>query len=185
GLFLDKAHGEEVRRFAAAYRSLPAHKLETVGPTTDPVAVRQGPDGDRHCFYLVNREYYEVRVVVRFSREPGAVRDLATGEELAAARSLALTLGPYELRSLSAPAAIAVTGFVATPAEDIARALRAEAAEVLAALAAVQDRGTFVPGAAELAAELPQALAAGRLAWVRRALSSYAVQRSRQVAGTH
>jgi hypothetical protein len=34
GLFLDKAHGDELRRFAAAYRALPRKKLERVGGTT-------------------------------------------------------------------------------------------------------------------------------------------------------
>ncbi|MCX6624780.1 MAG: family 10 glycosylhydrolase, partial [Acidobacteria bacterium] len=40
GLYLDKAHSAQIRRFAAAFRVLPRQKFTTVGGSTDPVAVR-------------------------------------------------------------------------------------------------------------------------------------------------
>ena len=49
GLFLDKAHSGELRRFAAVYRRLPAEKFVTVGATTDPVAVRTIVCGEGRC----------------------------------------------------------------------------------------------------------------------------------------
>lgn len=178
GLFLDKAHTDELRRFAAAYRALPRRKLRQVGAGIDPVAVRQGEDNGRRVFYLVNREYYEIPVEVRFSGAPAALTDLATGEALPAGERWSVTLGPYELRVLAVPLTVEVTGFAATPPAGITADLSARAGEVLAALESVRASGWVVPGAAELQDELPAALAESRLAWVRRALGSYAAQRA-------
>jgi hypothetical protein len=177
GLFLDKAHTDELRRFAAAYRSLPRRKLGQVGERLDPVAVRQGEDNGRRVFYLVNREYYEIPVEVRFSRVPAALTDLATSEALPAGERWSVTLGPYEVRALAVPREIEVTGFTATPPPSIAADLTRRADEVLVAVDAVLAAGWVVPGATELRNELPAALAKGRLAWIRRALGSYAAQR--------
>ncbi|MEW6755518.1 MAG: hypothetical protein AB1505_31750, partial [Candidatus Latescibacterota bacterium] len=79
GLFLDKAHGEAIGRFAAAFRALPRRRFATVGASTDPVAVRQLACEGKRFVYLVNREYYPVEVEIELAGEPGKVVDLATG----------------------------------------------------------------------------------------------------------
>ena len=67
GLFLDKAHTEAIQQFARAYRALPRQKFDTVGTSTDPVAVRTLVHDGRRYFYAVNRDYYPVKVDVAFT----------------------------------------------------------------------------------------------------------------------
>jgi hypothetical protein len=82
GLFLDKAHTEQIQRFAQAYRALPKEKFETVGTSTDPVAVRTLVRDDRRYFYIVNRDFYPIELEVTFSKAPGEVLDLLTNKTL-------------------------------------------------------------------------------------------------------
>ena len=182
GLFLDKAHSEELRRFAAAYRALPRRKFETVGGTTDPVAVRTLVQDGKRYFYLVNRDYYPVRVALAFDRSPGRVQDLATGQNLRAARRWELTLGPYELRSFAVARDIGLTGFKAEPPPAIATALLADGRKALTDLDAARAAGRVIPGMDEMRHDIERAIAAQRLAWLRRALSSYIVRKCRESA---
>jgi hypothetical protein len=181
GLFLDKAHTELLQGFAPAYRSLPAVQFATVGSSTDPVAVRTVLHGGRRYLYLVNREYYPVEVRVRFSGRPIGLQDLATGEPIAAAADWEVVLGPYQLRALALCDQVGVDGFTATPPAPVAQALAEQVGQAAHDLALLAARGLALPGAEQLWRELPAALAAGRLAWVRRALHSYVVRKSRQL----
>ncbi len=179
GLFLDKAHGEYLRRFAPAYRALPNQPFETVGTVTDPVAVRTlVADGQRYL-YAVNRDYYPVAVTVTLGTAPKWLRDLADGREWPAVRVLDLVLEPYGLRTFALPAEVVVEGFCAVPTGEVKAALCAEAGEALAAIAQVRANGRWVPGMDELAARLRAAVADGRLALVRRLLGSYIVRQAR------
>ena len=178
GLFLDKAHGEWLRPFAAAYCRLPRQRLQTVGDRTDPVAVRQGVDGDRRVLYAVNREPYAVDLQVQFERAPTWCTDLATGAAVAVTDTWATRLGPYELRCLAVPPDAPVAGFTATAPTAVTRALAAQVQTVLAALERAGADGLVIPGAAALQAQLAPALAAGRLAWLRHAVHSYAARRA-------
>jgi len=176
GLFLDKAHTEEIARFARAYRALPCGKFDTVGKTTDPVAVRTLLRDRLRYVYLVNREYYPVEVAVAFRSEPKGLRDLASGEAVAAQQDWTLTLGPYELRSFSLAPEVEIVGFAAKVPADIVRALTEDANRAFEAMARVRAAGRFIPGMDELEKGMRGALAEGRYAWLRRALTSYCVR---------
>lgn len=183
GLFLDKAHTDELRRFAAAYRSLPKTTFKTVGGSTDPAAVRTLLREGRCYFYAINREYYPVQVELRFDRSPGSVRDLATGHTLRVSRRWELTLGPYELRSFAVAAASPVTGFIAHPPVEIASTLLADGRQAIRQLADARAAGHLIPGLNELLRGLDSAIKEQRLAWLRRALTSYAVRKCRELLG--
>ena len=183
GLFLDKAHSEQLQQFARAYRALPRQKFTTVGPSTDPVAVRTLVCDNRRYIYAVNRDYYPVNVQMDFSSAPTNAEDLASRQ----ARSLpsdltSFVLGPYELRSFSVGSDIEVARFHATPPESIVTQLRTEAEQTLAAIAKARAAGTPVPGMDEVERGIRAALATGRLAWLRRALSSYIARKCRELS---
>ena len=86
GLFLDKAHSQQLQQFARAYRALPRRKFATVGSSTDPVAVRTLVWDGRRYFYAVNRDYYPVNVEMVFSGKPTDAEDLAIGKKIASRR---------------------------------------------------------------------------------------------------
>ncbi len=179
GLFLDKAHCEEIRRFAAAYRALPREKFVTIGASTDPVAARTLVYGGQRYLYLVNREYYPVQVRVAFDR-PARLSDLAARTTLDAGREWNVTLEAYQLIAFTLAPEIAVTDFHATPPRDVAVALEAVARQALGSLDAAAAHGLFIPGAAQIRSGIQAALAGQRWAYLRRALTSYAVRRARQ-----
>ena len=183
GLFLDKAHSEELRCFAAAYRALPRKKFQTVGGTTDPVAVRTLLHDGKRYFYLVNRDYYPVRVELAFDHSPGKVQDLGTGENLRASRRWELMLGPYELRSFAVPHGVGLTGFTSEAPPAIASALLADAQKALHDLDAARAAGWLIPGMEEMQDDIVRAIAVPRLAWLRRALTSYIVRKCRETTG--
>jgi len=173
GLFLDKAHSEEIRQFALAYRALPRRKFVTVGGSTDPVAVRTLCGDARRHFYAVNRDYYPVTVLITFNRDPSDLRDLATGESVKASRRWRLALGPYQLRSFAVAPDAEIVEFAATPPENVAKVLAEEAECAFRAFEDARRRGLCIPGMDEFETRMRAALAEGRLAWLRRALTSY------------
>ena len=116
GLFLDKAHSQQLQQFARAYRALPRRKFTTVGPSTDPVAVRTLVWDNRRYIYAVNRDYYPVNVEMVFSSTPTDAEDLAIGKKIAADDLASFVLGPYELRSFSVGSEIEVARFDADAA---------------------------------------------------------------------
>lgn len=181
GLFLDKAHTAELRHFAAAYRALPRKKFETVGSTTDPVVVRTLLHNGKRYFYLVNRDYYPVRVALEFTRSPGKVQDLSKGTTLRASRHWELTLGPYELRSFAIAHHVGLAGFTPKAPADIADALLADGRQALRDLDAARAAGWLIPGMEEMRDDIERAIATQRLAWLRRALTSYIVRKCREI----
>lgn len=180
GLFLDKAHTEEIAGFARAFRALPRKKFLTAGTTTDPVAVRTLVSDNLRYAYAVNREYYPVEVTISFGAEPAGLRDLATGNAIDTGPAWTLTLGPYELRVVALSPNVDVSGFSTRVPGDIAQALRDEAAAALAAFEKVRASGRFVPGMDEMEKDMRGALEEGRFAWLRRALTSYCVRTCRE-----
>jgi len=184
GLFLDKAHSEELRGFAAAYRALPKAKFETVGATTDPVAVRTLVRDGRRYLYLVNRDYYPVRVELSFDRPPGKLQELATGATVRVPKRWDIFAGPYELRSFAVAPAARLTGFTTQAPVEIASALLTDARKAVRELADLRAAGHLIPGMDEMRRGLESAIAEQRLAWLRRALTSYVVRKSREVSGS-
>ena len=71
GLILDTGHAELIQSFALAYRALPAKKFETVGDSTDPVAVRTLVCDGKRYLYLVNRHHKPVSVEVQLKLRDG------------------------------------------------------------------------------------------------------------------
>ncbi|MCC7261398.1 MAG: hypothetical protein IT369_02640 [Candidatus Latescibacteria bacterium] len=181
GLFLDKAHTEELQRFARAFCALPRQRFHTVSNRTDPVALRQLLHEGRYYCYLVNREYYPVQVEVEFNRLGAEVCDLAEHHTFSAPWRWQLTLGPYELRAFTFPAHTWVHTFAALAPPAIIQALQAEVQQALADLEQAEARDHFIPGAATLRQGIERALSEGRLAWLRRALYSYPMRRCRQL----
>jgi hypothetical protein len=175
GLFLDKCHGEEIRRFALAFRALPAEKFDTVGGSTDPVTVRTLVTGGRRYLYLVNRDYYPVEVDLVFAQAPGPLTDLATGAAIPGATHMTLSLAPYELRSLALAPEAAVPEFTVRSPPAIISGLTAQADAALAAIRRAHASGRFILGAEELATGMQASMNEKRWAWLRHALTSYPV----------
>lgn len=183
GLFLDKAHTEAIQQFSRAYRALPREKFTTVGGTIDPVVMRELVRDGRRYFYAVNRDYYPVKVDVAFSNVARRAEDLATGEKMDLPQEWPLVLGPYELRSFAVGPETEITGFTASPPDSIAKSLRQEGELVLAAMAKLRTAGQAIAGMDEMEERLRAALAAGRFAWLRRAMTGYVVRKCRALAG--
>jgi hypothetical protein len=179
GLFLDKAHSEMIQQFARAYRALPRAKFTTVGTTTDPVAVRTLVRAGRRYCYAVNRDYYPVKLDVTFNVKPMAAEDLATGQKIDLPQQWLFTLGPYELRSFALAPDAEIVRFQATPPEQIARALKEEADLALTALDKARKAGKPLAGMDAMEQQIRAAVGDGRLAWLRRALTSYIVRKCR------
>ncbi len=181
GLFLDKAHSEALQRFARTYRALPRERFGTIGATTDPVAVRTLlHDGTRYL-YAINRDYYPVALEITFNSPAEDMRDLSNDGPVAAGTSWQGTLAPYELRAFTLSPAVAITGFTAAPPQDIQKALVVEAENALRLFARVRAKGARIPGLDLFEKRIQTALAEGRYAWLRRALTGYIVRHCREL----
>jgi len=110
GLTLDTGHAELIRPFALAYRALPARKFDTVGTSTDPVAVRTLMCDGKRYLYLVNRRHQPVSVEVRLDKPTGKATDLATNQQTEAPSRWPVALGPYQLRSFGIAPEVEVAG---------------------------------------------------------------------------
>jgi hypothetical protein len=177
GLFLDKAHTPELQRFAAAYRALPNVRFETIGHSTDPVAVRTlVHDGVRYL-YVVNRERWDLHVSIEGI---GEMTDLVTGECI----SDSIALGPYELWSFTMSADVEITGFDADVPADVLDRLRRDQERVLTAMATARGKGFSIPGADIIGPGIRAALDDGRIAWLRRALTGYTARKALELVGS-
>jgi hypothetical protein len=178
GLFLDKAHSEELRRFAPAYRALPAEKFETVGDSTDPVAVRTlvPRNEPQRYLYLVNREYYPVSVTLNLS-QAGELTNLADGATLKAASEWTLELQPYELRSFTIAPEVEPLGFTVTIPAAIETALQRDTEQALSDIAVVRQAGHAIAGRDRIEADLRQSLAAKHVSRLRHLLTGYHVRK--------
>jgi len=76
--------GQEARarRFARAFRSLPAKRFADIPGLTDPVCGRELHDPAGHFFYLVNRMSVPVEAFLGFTRGDVVVRDLVEGRDI-------------------------------------------------------------------------------------------------------
>ena len=181
GLFLESVNTERIQRFARAYRALPATKFNTVGGSTDPVAVRSLVHEGRQFLYLVNRDYYPVAVELALSG-PAKVTELATQQVLDAPSQWAMTLGPYELRSFALDSGVTVGGFTAAPPPGIVSQLQKDAEIALARFERLKAANAALPiGADRMEADIRAAVDAGRYAWLRRALHGYIVRKCEQL----
>ncbi len=76
--------GQEARarRFARAFRSLPAKRFADIPGLSDPVCGRELHDPAGHFFYLVNRMGVPVEALVGFTRRDVVLRDLVEGRDI-------------------------------------------------------------------------------------------------------
>ena len=182
GLYVDAGHDKMMQGFAKAYRTLPEQKFETVGTTTDPVTVRTLVVNGKRFLYMVNREYYPVKVNINFNNRPSQFTDLATSQKLDASQKWEVTLGSYELRSLGMLPATEVVDFTATVPTGIVNELTKNADAAATAANTLQSRKVELPvGTEKLLADIKMALKEGRYAWARRALNSYPVRKTEQL----
>ncbi len=181
GLFLDKAHSEELRDFARAYRALPAEKFETVGFSTDPVAVRTLIHGGKRYFYLVNREYYPIKVHLSFNKKVEKLFDLASEKTFTASKQWTLELNPYELKSFSTSSQFTIQGFTVTAPTQIINILKKESKQTVVHFAKIKSKGKFIPGMDEIQKGIESALAEGRFSWLRHALTGYQACKCREL----
>ena len=183
GLFLDKAHSEEIEIFAKAYRALPAEKFETIGTSTDPVAVRTlVKDGVRYL-YIVNREYYSVDVEVRIDQLNDYVIDLSTQQRVNISIPWKLKLGPYELKSFFLHPDTTIQNFIVYPPEIIVRNLMAEAQNALSQNHQIQVKEYFIAGLDKTAQDIESALQQHRWSRLRHLLTSYPICKCREILG--
>ena len=182
GLYLDTGHDKMMQGFAKAYRTLPEQKFETVGATTDPVAVRTLVVNGKRYLYMVNREYYPVKVSINFNNTPSQFTDLATSQKLDASQKWEVTLGSYELRSLGMLPATEVVDFTVTVPTEIVNELTQKAEEAATAANTLQSKKVELPvGTEKLLTDIKTALKEGRYAWARRALNSYPIRKTGQL----
>jgi hypothetical protein len=182
GLYVDTGHDKLIQGFAKAYRTLPEQKFETIGTTTDPVAVRTLVLNGKRYLYIVNREYYPVKVVINFKTSPSQFKDLATSQKLNASRNWEFILGSYELRSVGMSPETEVEDFVATVPAEIVNELTRKAEVATTAADTLQNRKIELPvGETRMLCEIKTALKEGRYAWTRRALNSYPMRKTEQL----
>ncbi len=183
GLFTDTGHAELMQNFAKAYRTLPAERFKTVGISTDPVAVRTLVSNGKRYLYLVNREYYPVKVKLQLNQKSNVLTDLVSGQTIKTSTEPELTIGPYELRSLGLSPESEPTGFSVTESSEITAQLNQQLAKVAINLENLKKSKIDWPvGAGQLLSEIKTALKEGRYAWARRALDSYPIRKADELA---
>ncbi len=183
GLFVDTGHAALMQGFASAYRTLPAEKFGTVGPSTDPVAVRTLVTGNKRYLYLVNREYYPIQVKLKLGKKLNLLTNLVTNQTIKASDELIITLNPYELRSLGMdPKSEIISSIVTPPAEIISQLTQ----QILKATTNIEklnkDKIELPVGAVRLLADIKVAIKEGRVAYARRALDSYPIRKVGELA---
>jgi hypothetical protein len=171
-----------IQSFAKAYRILPAKKFKTLGTTTDPVAVRSLLLNGKRYFYLVNREYYPVKVSLHFNRDKNDFADLVTGQKINTSELFQIELGPYALRSFLADADTEIAGFEAVIPEAIKSALLQEAEKVKSDIAKVKNSGKELPESiGKTVSEMDSALSERRYTYVQKILSSYPMMKVKEM----
>lgn len=184
GLFTDTGHSRMIQEFAKAYRVLPAEKFQTVGTTTDPVAIRTLVTNGERYLYMVNREYYPVEVAVCFNTDPSQLTDLTNSEKIKGRKDWKLTLQPYELRSFRMSPADEIDHFSTTVPPEIITELSSKVLSAAAEADSLRSRNISLPvGTEQLLSDTKKALKEGRYAYVRHALDSYPVQKIIQLSG--
>jgi Uncharacterized protein conserved in bacteria len=163
GLYLDKAHAIAQLEFARAYRKLPRRKFKTLNGTGDPVVVRWLYDGGKTYIYAVNREPYEVKLKIDF--ENGY-------------QQISADIGAFKLFVRVIDGSATPCGYSASVPESAAQEYKIKCERVLTAIETAKQMRIAVPGCAEIADGIKKALGEGKYAYVRHALSSYAIEKT-------
>ncbi len=176
GLFTDTGHADLIREFAKAYRTLPSEKFKTVGHFTDPVAVRTLVCKGKRYLYLVNREYYPIKIKLLFNKQANQLTDQVTGKMIQASDESVIELGPYQLRSLCTLPETEITDFSATIPEEIKTELANKFKAIKASIDKLKKARVELPLSLEKTLnEIDLAIKDGRCSGARRLMNSYAI----------
>lgn len=173
GLYLDKAHSTETLEFAKAYRALPDKKFETVGETTDPVAVRKLKANNKLYFYIVNREPYEVTVQLIFNKDKLKLTDMSDLSVIEGAGTQVFSLLPYDLKVFTADISADITGFSVTVPDEITAELFGQAEKTLDAFKSIKALGKYIPGMDKMEVDIKDAMEQKRYSRLRHEVTSY------------
>jgi len=177
-------HEERVRRFARAFRALPAVDFLTLEGATDPVTIRYVNAGGALYCYMVNQEPVPAAVELNLAGLAGVgVTDLGEDLELplAGPGSCLLELEPFGFRSLRIGSASARIAGARTHLPEHWTAKLKEKAEALQrAHAARKAGGTAEPEDEIMLRECSIALEQGRWGRVRHLVQS---QRAARITG--
>jgi hypothetical protein len=173
GLYLDKAHSVETLEFAKAYRALPDKKFDTVGETTDPVAVRKLKHDNKLYFYIVNRESYEVAVKIYFTKDKVILTDMSDLSVKESPGTAVFNLLPYDLKVFTADVTADITGFSVTVPDEIITELSDLAGKTLKAFIIVKESGAYIPGMDKMETDIKENLEQKRYSRLRHELTSY------------
>jgi len=176
GLFMDKTHFREFRQFSTVYRRLPARRFVDVPGADDPVKIRMLNDGKVSFCYMVNREYYPVKVCLQRNGS-GIGENLATGECVTENGELVCLLGPYELAGFRWNGTSQITVTEISPDAVITGQIQQEARRILGLLKIFQQTQTTVfPSIPETETRIQNALTDFHPALLRRLMRSYSVR---------
>ena len=178
GLFLDKTHNSEIRRFAQVFRALPAKRFQTLGDSIDPVAVRTLIyQGKLYC-YLVNQEYYPITVTLDFVVSPHKWTDLS-GRNTS---PHAIILEAYELRAFIMDQATELTGFDTIIPEKVQTELQKLYRQAQSAFAAISTDHRMPVGTKKIMIDLESAMMKKNWSRLRHLLGSYPINKCLELA---
>ena len=163
GIYMDKAHIDEIRDLTSKFCFLPRVPFQTVGTRTDPVAVRQTVFENIQYWYAVNREPYEIVITLAF-----------TDNSLKK-----LTLAPFGM--LSGQGEKIITSFSYAILPETAKKYQKAIKKSEEILTAALQGGFYVNGQKKLIDELHSAEEEGRFAKIRHLLSSYPLKKTEEI----
>ena len=159
-------HADDVRRFARAFRTLPAERFDDVLCDLDTVKVREFTAKESTYVYLVNRECEDMEVALSWTARPTGLRNLATGRSIdIGERTVRVTLGPYELLSLGHPPGAARVERASVKAPDAYVERLTRAAEDVRACCEALPGGTDDRGKGQAIVQKLDAALAARRYW--------------------
>ena len=132
--------------------------------------------------YAVNRDHVEATVELLLGESACSLTDVVTTEVIEGDVAR-FRLGPYELRSFTCACSEPPVSVRVSIAEEARLSLNREAEVALRALAHARESGRAIPGASAIERDIITALADGRSAWLRRAITSYPVLAALEALG--
>ena len=184
GLFLDSGHAELIQSFARAFRMLPAVKFDTVGTSTDPVAVRTILHNNQRYLYLVNREYYPVQVNLKFDKPSVPARDLSAYQNIRIdAANIPITLSPYRLIAFTLPPDVQINNFETTVPAEISEPLIRHAEAALQQIDHLMSHAVILPAGTDKMVEMiKETQTKKQFSKLRHALDSYIIRKCGELA---
>lgn len=164
GLYLDKAHAMEQRKFAENFRRLPKIKFNTFNAICDPVIVRWLCYNNKTYIYVINREPYEIQVNVVLENN-----------------YYNKILSPFEL-DVEIYNGIDVPQNINTVISDeIRENYHKKMLKVLSVFEKASKKNICIPGSEGLIARMIDAEHCGRYSELRHILSSYIVDKTSNI----